>query len=76
MDSNMRSAQIRRLEIAETGRRRRWSDDEKLKIVLESMQRPRRAAVRHLALAVVELAAIALSRAGRFGATEIWLRAG
>jgi transposase-like protein len=28
----------------ETGRRRRWSEDEKLKIVLESSQAPRRVA--------------------------------
>jgi transposase len=41
MDSNKGSAQLDRLEIVETGRRRRWSDDEKLKIVLESMQAPR-----------------------------------
>ncbi|MBO0906585.1 IS66-like element accessory protein TnpA, partial [Jiella sonneratiae] len=30
-----------RLEIVETGRRRRWSDEEKLKIVVESMAAPR-----------------------------------
>ncbi len=30
-----------RLEIVETGRRRRWSDEEKLKIVIESMAGPR-----------------------------------
>jgi transposase len=30
-----------RLEIVETGRRRRWSDDEKLRIVLESLETPR-----------------------------------
>jgi transposase len=41
MDSHKRSAQIERLEVVETGRRRRWSEDEKLKIVLESMQTPR-----------------------------------
>lgn len=29
----------------ETGRRRRWSEDEKLKIVLESLQAPRQVAV-------------------------------
>lgn len=32
---------MERLEVVETGRRRRWTDDEKLKIVLESMQAPR-----------------------------------
>ena len=41
MDSDMRSAQVERLEVVETGRRRRWSEDEKLKIVLESLQAPR-----------------------------------
>ena len=41
MDSGERSAQVERLEVVETGRRRRWSEDEKLKIVLESLQTPR-----------------------------------
>ena len=41
MDSDRRSAQVERLEVVETGRRRRWSEDEKLKIVLESLQTPR-----------------------------------
>jgi transposase len=41
MDSHKHSAQIERLEVIETGRRRRWSDDEKLRIVLESLQAPR-----------------------------------
>jgi transposase len=41
MDGHKRSAQIERLEVVETGRRRRWSEDEKLKIVLESLQAPR-----------------------------------
>ena len=30
-----------RLEVVETGRRRRWSDDEKVRIVLESLETPR-----------------------------------
>jgi hypothetical protein len=38
MDSDRRSAQVERLEVADTGRRRRWSEDEKLKIVLQSLQ--------------------------------------
>ena len=36
MDGHKHSTQIERLEVVETGRRRRWSDDEKLKIVLEA----------------------------------------
>ncbi|PYE99012.1 transposase [Rhodopseudomonas faecalis] len=41
MDSDKCSTQVERLEVVETGRRRQWTDDEKLKIVLESMQAPR-----------------------------------
>jgi transposase len=41
MDSNKYSAQVERLGVVETGRRRRWTDDEKLKIVLESMRTQR-----------------------------------
>lgn len=41
MDRHTHSAQVERLEVVETGRRRRWSEDEKLKIVLESLQAPR-----------------------------------
>ena len=37
MDSYKRSAQLERVEVVDTGRRRRWSEDEKLKIVLESL---------------------------------------
>ena len=36
MDGDRRSAQLERLEVVDTGRRRRWSEDEKLKIGLES----------------------------------------
>ncbi len=43
MDSHTDSAQVRRLEAVQTGRRRRWSEDEKLRIVLESFQEPRQA---------------------------------
>ena len=39
MDVHRRST--KRLEVVETGRRRRWSDDEKLRIVLESLTPPR-----------------------------------
>ena len=42
MDSHTHSSQSGRLEVVETGRRRRWSEEEKLKIVLESLQGPRR----------------------------------
>jgi transposase len=41
MDSPTHSAQVERLDVVETGRRRRWSEEEKLKIVLESLQGPR-----------------------------------
>ena len=41
MDSDKRSAQVERLEVVDTGRRRRWSEDEKLKIVLESLRTSR-----------------------------------
>ncbi|WP_354226401.1 transposase [Bradyrhizobium sp. F1.4.3] len=41
MDSHKRSTQLERLEVVETGRRRRWSDDEKLRIVSESFEAPR-----------------------------------
>jgi transposase len=44
MDSDKRSAQVERLAVVETGRRRRWSEGEKLKIVLESLQAPRQVA--------------------------------
>src|ERR1019366_5462357 len=38
MDSNKHSTQVERLEVVDTGRRRRWSDDEKLRIVIESLR--------------------------------------
>jgi len=38
MDSHTHSA-FGRLEIVETGRRRRWTDEEKRRIVLESSKR-------------------------------------
>lgn len=41
MDSHKRSTQLELLEVVESGRRRRWSDDEKLQIVIESLQAPR-----------------------------------
>jgi transposase len=41
MDVHKHSTQIERLEVVDTGRRRRWSDEEKLRIVLESLEQPR-----------------------------------
>jgi hypothetical protein len=41
MDGDKRRAQVGRLEVVERGRRRRWSEDEKVKIILESLQVPR-----------------------------------
>lgn len=41
MDSSRCSAQVERLEMVETGRRRHWSEDEKLNIVVESLEAPR-----------------------------------
>jgi transposase len=43
MDMPTHSAQARRLDVVETGRRRRWSGNEKQRIVLESLQGPRQA---------------------------------
>jgi len=50
MESDKRSAQVERLEVVDTGRRRRWSEDEKLKIVLESAATARRYGVSRLLL--------------------------
>jgi transposase len=41
MDVHKHSRRVERLEIVETGRQRRWSEDEKLKIVIESYQSSR-----------------------------------
>jgi transposase len=41
MDVHEDSTQTERLDVVETGRRRRWSDDEKLRMVLESLETPR-----------------------------------
>jgi transposase len=41
VDSDTHSAQVARLEVVDSGRRRRRSDEEKLKIVLESLAAPR-----------------------------------
>ena len=44
MDIHKHSRRVERLEIVETGRQRRWSEDEKLKIVMESYQSSRQVA--------------------------------
>jgi len=41
MDIRTDSHQITRLEIVDTGRRRRWSESEKIRIVVESLSAPR-----------------------------------
>ena len=41
MDILTDSRQVRRLDVVDTGRRRRWSDAEKLRIVEESFSGPR-----------------------------------
>jgi transposase len=41
MGSHKHSDQVQRLDVVETGRRRRWSEDEKLRIVAESFNGPR-----------------------------------
>ena len=43
MDILTDSHQIIRLEVVDTGRRRRWTDEEKLRIVAESLSEPRAA---------------------------------
>lgn len=43
MDIHSDRAQVSRLEIVETGRRRRWTDAEKVRIVEESYSAPRHA---------------------------------
>jgi transposase len=41
MASQTHGAQVQRLEVVETGLRRCWSEDEKLRIILESLSGPR-----------------------------------
>ena len=41
MASHTHGAQVQRLEVVETGRRRCWSEDEKLRILAESLSGPR-----------------------------------
>ncbi|MBB4422801.1 hypothetical protein GGD66_001341 [Bradyrhizobium sp. CIR48] len=62
MDSDRRSAQVERLEVVDTGRRRRWSEDKKLKTVLESSgaapSRGNGAAIWHFALIAAAMATV------------------
>ena len=41
MGSHTQGGHVQRLDVVETGRRRRWSEDEKLRIVAESFNGPR-----------------------------------
>ncbi|MGL3107972.1 transposase [Bradyrhizobium sp. BR 1432] len=41
LDGDKFSTQVGRLDVVERGRHRRWSEDENIKIVLESLQAPR-----------------------------------
>ena len=41
MDSHKHSVSPERLTVVELGRRRRWSEDEKLRVVMESLAAPR-----------------------------------
>jgi transposase len=77
MDSHTHSAQVERLEVVDTGRRRRWSEDEKLKIVLESLQAPRQvsATARRYSISRSQLLQWRRSfRAERKGAAEQQIR--
>ena len=69
MDSNKHSAQFERLEVVETGRRWRWSEDEKLKIVLESLQAPRAGVIDSTRLWHIALAA----RGVKVSHNAVWL---
>ena len=68
MDSHKRSTQLERLEVVETGRRRRWSDDEKLRIVHRELSSAARDIVDsktpwHIAFVADDMAALVRSRA-------------
>src|SRR5215813_6164151 len=41
MDRHTHGGQVQRLDVVDTGRRRRWPEDEKLRIVTESLAGPR-----------------------------------
>ena len=68
MDSHKGSTQLERLEVVETGRRRGWSDDEKLRIVTESFSSAARDIVDsktpwHITFVADDMAALVRSRA-------------
>lgn len=57
MDIHSDNHQVSRLEVVDTGRRRRWTEAEKLRIVEESFSRPRHASTtaRRYGLSVAQL---------------------
>lgn len=66
VNSHLHRAQVERLEVVETGWRLRWSEEEKLKIVPESLQAPRQISatartIRPLALAAASMATVVSS---------------
>jgi transposase len=66
--------QITRLEIVDTGRRRRWSEEEKLRIVEESYSAPRQASAtarRHGISNQLLFAWRKAHREGRLGASDV-----
>ncbi|UGY21028.1 transposase [Bradyrhizobium septentrionale] len=74
MDILTDGRQVRRLEIVETGRRRRWSAAEKLRIVEESFSGPRlvSATARHHGLSKQLLFSWRKAyREGRFGGCQV-----
>jgi transposase len=73
MDSLTDSHRISRLEVVDTGRRRRWSDEQKLRIIEESLSGPRLAsstARRHRISKRLVFTWRKLYREGRFGLAE------
>ncbi|MEO9786274.1 MAG: transposase [Aurantimonas coralicida] len=74
MDIHTDSHRVRRLEIVETGRRRRWSREEKVRIVEESLAGPRLAsstARRHGISNQLMFAWRRAYREGRFGDADV-----
>jgi transposase len=74
MDSLTDSRHVTRLEIVDTGRRRRWSEEEKLRIVEESFSAPRLASAtarRHRISGQLLFAWRKAYREGRLGAGPV-----